>query len=536
MKSINQAPSEKPNNSIDPLESILTNFKSLLFSIEELTTLPAFTEKLPDPPVCEKCKKPDSRELPCLHRVCEKCLEEKISPDFVVTCPVCNNNFNYVADAGGFFICNWEDKQSKSGQTLTEIRIFGDNDMLLNYKFAQDFANDPKYTKIDNGEITLPRYFEVFKKDNFTTSDVATSYKKKVLICSFPKYPVCPKLATNSEYKATPDTLQILSICKSARLHLPNKEIVADQNGRSRQPIVAVPGSFLPDRTINCNFGSNVALVKRLLQKLYPRDTPTTDSLIHVKTPEKALPAGVSFPGSPIIEVTSSDNRISDQLPPEPPLPLTCQNSSRFSYKSLTSALYQAPCNEFEERIMKTQKYKDFTNPIFTINNELLQQAKEIADSLTTKNAGVPSDPLPKSDDFSFDLYQQVKCKKYRYCVNCCPDARKDKIVYNRAVWEMIEQEREKLATHKCLTCKEYLCPTCANLHKMKHMDHKYQFKVDRKDYYSIRRARQEDVIKTMNDLIKEKVRQVLEKVNKDVSTHLIECVNIADGKYSGNS
>ena len=67
-------------------------------------------------------------------------------------------------------------------------------------------------------------------------------------------------------------------------------------------------------------------------------------------------------------------------------------------------------------------------------------------------------------------------------------------------------------------------------------MDHEYQFKVDRRDYYAIRRVRQDEVIKSMHNLIKAKVKNVLEKANNDVHEHLINCVNSAESKYSANN
>ena len=514
----------------DPIECLLKNFKSLLLSTEELLAPPP--EKAPEQTVCENCKTAEPRELPCLHHVCEKCIDEKMNDELTVSCPVCGTTFNHIAEGSGFFVCQWEDKSNKD---QTEIKIFGDSDMLLNFQFVIDFANDPKFTKISTGEISIKKYFDIFRKDSFRSSDEPLLQKRRVLLYTFPKYFAVGK-SLSAEYKVSPDSQEIVSISKALKLHSPSREIAADQNKRAKDPITVVSGAFLPDKTVNFNFGCNITLVKRLLQKLYPRDEPIIDPSINIRTFERAMNHSIAGLSQSIADVIPPSYRTQDQLPPEPPLPLTRQTLSRPTYKSLASALYQAPCNEFEERIMRAQKYKDFSNPIFTLNNELITQAKEIADSLTTKNSGVPAEPLPKCEDFSFDLYQQVKCKKYRYCAQCCPDVPKDKMVYSKAVWELVEQEREKLATHKCLNCKEYLCPTCANLHKMKNMDHKYQFKVDRKDYYSIRRARQEDVIKTMNDLIREKVKCALEKVNNDVSAHLMDCVNNADGKYSTSS
>ncbi len=524
----------------DPVELLLRNFKSLLFTKEELQLFP------PDKPIsplvlppCEKCKAADSRELPCLHRLCDKCISEHIDDQLTVTCIVCQTQFRYFAETTGFFVLQPSQKIEESKKDQKEplvVRIFGDNDMLLNFQFAIDFASDPDLLHLPAD--ALSRYFSIFRKDNFQPSDATTADKKRVLVYTFPRQPSFTP-ATKSfieEDKVGPELEEFFVMIRNAKLYLTNRRLTLDSHGRFDVPVIAVPGSFLPDAMVHLNFGRNVKLIKRLILRLNPKDEITAEMLIHVKTPEKAS-TGTATASSPLIaESVQLAYRTQDQLSPEPPLPLTCPASSRFSYKTLTSALYQAPCNDFEEKIMKSQKYKDYTNPIFTLNNDLITKAKEIADSLTSKGTGGTVEPLPRCEDFSFDLYQQIRCKKYRYCTNCGGDGKKDKIMYCRSIWEISEAEREKLATHKCLTCKEYLCPTCANLHKLKNMDHKYLFKVDRNDYYSIRRPRLKDAVRTMNDLIKDKVKYMLEKVNQEVSAHLIDCLNVADGKYAGNT
>ena len=439
----------------DQTENILKSFKSFLLTPDELSRNNSVksSEFLP----CDKCKSSPSQKLPCNHCLCEKCIEEKSLENFVITCLVCGIELKYTSDISGFFVCQWEEKPHSSSDnnnkssgktevkinTKIEIRMFSEDDKFLNFQFILDYPDG--FIKGVTNDIFLKKYFSILKKSSFELSNVLSSPKEKIFLRVLPKAINKP---IEEEFKVSKEGPGIIELCKAAKLYPINKEILMDSNGRSKQPIIVVPGSFLPEKSVNVNLGHNVMLIRRLLERLAAEecDPSLSNNMI-----------------SSVENITTELEQNFDQLSVEPELPLKCKKLARFSYKTLVSSLYQAPCNEFEEKIMQSQKSKDFTNPIFCLNTELISQAKEIADSLTVKATSTPIESLPKCDDFSFDLYHQIKCNKYRYCGQCRQDYKKEKILYSYSADEILDEDRKYIATYKCLNCKEYLCPTCAH-------------------------------------------------------------------------
>lgn len=497
----------------DKTEQLLKRFKHMLLAPEQFSSAAPSCESLP----CDKCKTSPARKLPCAHKLCQGCIEANLSDEFDFVCAVCAVRAKGVPESNGYFIHYWGIKDNDAGAKKTndlvgnekgEVKVFSEDDLFLNFQFLTDLAN--KSFKAERHLLEL-NYFAILKNPQIKPSNVSLASKKLIFVHSFP---LAIPSSSDSTFEATKDCTRLSELCAQLQLRLSPENPLCSANGRSNLPIT-VALSSCPDAP-QFNLGTNVALANEVLQEVALMGSANSAAKLEVKS------EGLSV-------------QECEQLPPEGEVPLKCKSTPRFTYRSLVDSLFQAPCNEFEEKIMGAQKYKDFKNPVFSLNNELITQAKEIVGSLTVK-ASASVDPLPRCDNFSFDLYQQIKCNKYRYCAQCSSDSRSDKAVYAPSVSSLAESEQKLVAAYKCTNCKKYLCPTCANLHKIDNMDHIYQFKVDKKDYESVRRLRQGDVVRTMHDLIKEKVRCVLEKVNNDVFAHLKACIDEGEGKYSANN
>jgi len=492
---------------------LLKAFRYILLNPEEINVSNTIPTSLPTFLPCDKCKEDLARNLPCDHNLCENCIKEHFTNEFIFTCPICFLKLKGVPEVSGFFVTHYGVK-SDGGideSTRIEVKIFSNDDIFLNFQFLSDFANYSKKS-VDEDNF-LQKYFSVLKNLTSHTSEVSLTYKKLIFLYSFP---ISIERIPENQFKQTRNPTILKNLHNELKSILLNRSILVNDNGRTNKPII-ITKSFTEYKNICFNFGNNLLLVNKLLQRLYsaePRDfLSNANGYIPVEK-ECVL-------------------KESEQLPPEPDLPLKSKYSARFSYKSLVGSLYQAPCNEFEEKLINNQKYEDFKNPIFSLNNDLITQAKEIAGSLTS-NASSSIDFLPDHYNFSFDLYQQIKCNKYRYCGQCRPNLNKD--VYSPSVSEISESDQKAIAAYECIECKKYLCPTCANNHKIENMDHRYKFRIDRKDYEIIKRQRQDDVTKSMHELIKKKVKNVLEKVNDDVFAHLKSCIDGSEGKYSANN
>eukprot|EP00826_Nyctotherus_ovalis_P003177 TRINITY_DN10641_c0_g1_i9.p1 TRINITY_DN10641_c0_g1~~TRINITY_DN10641_c0_g1_i9.p1 ORF type:complete len:513 (-),score=128.90 TRINITY_DN10641_c0_g1_i9:173-1711(-) len=502
----------------DETEQLLKRVKHMLLAPEQLSSAAPSCEFLP----CDKCKVLPARKLPCVHNLCEGCIAANLSDEFDFVCPICAVRAKGIPESNGYFVHYWgiKDNDAKAkktddlmGNEKGEVKMFSEDDLFLNFQFLTDLIN--KSLKAERHLLGLS-YFVILRNPQIKTSNVSLKNKKLIFVHSFP---VAATKSSDSTFEATKDCARLSELCALLQLRLSPENLLSTVKGRANRPITVTLSSCRDAPRFN--LGTNVLLANEVLQEV---------ALMGSASPAVAkadFGVGMRSEGLNVQEC--------EQLPPESEAPLKCKNTPRFTYRSLVDSLFQAPCNEFEEKIMRAQKYKDFKNPIFSLNNELITQAKEIVGSLTVK-ASASVDPLPRCDNFSFDLYQQIKCNKYRYCAQCSSDSRSDKTVYAPSVSSLAESEQKLIAAYKCTNCKKYLCPTCANLHKIDNMDHIYQFKVDKKDYESVRRLRQGDVVKTMHDLIKEKVRCVLEKVNNDVFAHLKGCIDESEGKYSANN